>query len=80
MLHHPERKTFALPPALVRWTLCLLPVLVCLLAPLPASACTTCNRPLQEAIFGPGWAATLLKMLVPVCLVLGLVRLLYRLK
>ena len=80
MLHPPERKTFARPAALVRWTLCLLPVLVCLLAPLPASACTTCNRPLQEALFSPGWGVTLLKMLVPVGLVLGLVRLLYRLK
>ncbi len=80
MLHHPERKTFALPRVLVRRTLCLLPVLFCLLAPLPAGACTTCNRPLQEAIFGPAFPATLLKMLVPICLVLGLVRLLYRLK
>jgi hypothetical protein len=80
MLHHPERKPFALPPAAVRWTLCLLPVLICLLAPLPAPACTTCNRPLQEAIFGPGFPATLLKMLVPIGLILGLVRRLYRLK
>jgi hypothetical protein len=79
MLHHPERKTFSLSPA-GRRTLCLLPVLICLLAPSAAEACTTCNQPLQEALFSPGWAATLLKMLVPVCLVLGLVRLLYRLK
>jgi hypothetical protein len=55
-------------------------LLIGLFAPLAAEACTTCNRPLQEALFGPGWAVTLLKMLVPVCLVLGLVRLLYRLK
>ncbi len=80
MLHSLERKTFAPPPAVVRRTLRLLPVLAGLLAPLPARACTTCNRPLQEAIFDPGFPATLLKMLVPICVILVLVRLLYRLK
>lgn len=80
MLHHPERKAFAPRAAFVRLAGCLLPVLLSLLVPLPARACTTCNRPLQEAIFGPGFTPTLLKMLLPVLLVLVLVRLLYRLR
>ena len=80
MPRHPERRTFALPPAVVRRTLGWLSVLFSLLAPLPARACTTCNRPLQEAIFAPGFPATLLKMLLPILIILGLVRLLYRLK
>jgi hypothetical protein len=79
MLHHPERKAFAPRRAFVRLAGYLLP-LISLLATLPARACTTCNRPLQEAIFGPGFTPTLLKMLLPVLLVLVLVRLLYRLK
>ena len=80
MLHHPERKAFAPRPAFRRLAGYLLPVFISLLAPLPARACTTCNRPLQEAIFGPGFTPILLKMLLPVLLVLVLVRLLYRLK
>ena len=80
MLHHPERKAFLLHHACGRPARCLLPVLIGLLASLPARACTTCNRPLQDAIFGPGFTPTLLKMLLPLLLVLGLVRLLYRLK
>ena len=80
MLHPPKRKTFTLPPAVVRQALGLLTVLLSLLLPLPAQACTTCNRPLQEAIFGPDFPSTLLKMLLPIVLILALVRLLYRLK
>jgi hypothetical protein len=80
MLHHFQRKSIVLFPAAVRPALSLLPVLSSLLAPLPARACTTCNRPLQEALFGPGFTPTLLKMLLPILLILVLVRLLYRLK
>jgi hypothetical protein len=80
MLHPPERKAFVPHPAFLHPARYLLPVLFSLLAPLPARACTSCNRPLQEAIFGPGFTPTLLKMLLPVFLILVLVRLLYRLK
>ncbi len=79
MSHHPERKSFAPRSAFGRLAGGLLP-LISLLAPLPARACTTCNRPLREAVFGPGFTPTLLKMLLPVLLVLVLVRLLYRLR
>jgi|GEM_PF-3420377 len=78
MLHPPERKSFAAAP--VRRALCLLLVLVGTLSAGPGRACTTCNRPLQAAVFGPDFPATLLKMLLPVLLVLLLVRLLYRLR
>ena len=80
MLYHPERKKFALPPTALRRVLGLLPVLLSLFAQLPAQACTTCNRPLQEAIFGPEFLVTLLKMLLPIVVILVLVRLLYRVK
>ncbi len=50
------------------------------LATCPAWACTTCNRPLQEAILASGFSATLLKMLLPFLLIGLLVRFLYRLK
>ncbi len=78
MFHHPERKCFA--PASAPRTLVLLLTLAGTLAGLPARACTTCNRPLQEALFGSGFTPTLLKMLLPILLVLVLVRLLYRLR
>ena len=78
MQHAPERKSFAAAP--VRRPLCLLLALAGTLSAGPARACTTCNRPLQEALFGPGFTATLFKMLLPLLLVLLLVRLLYRLK
>jgi hypothetical protein len=47
---------------------------------LPAWACTTCNRPLQDAIFTADFPPTLLKMLLPLLLLVFLVRLLYRLR
>ena len=78
MPYPPQRKTFAV--ALIRRALCLLLALGGTLYAGPAQACTTCNRPLQTAIFGLDFPATLLKMLLPVFLVLLLVRLLYRLK
>lgn len=49
-------------------------------ASLPAQACTTCNRPLQEAIFTADFPPTLLKMLLPLLLLVFLVRRLYRLR
>ncbi len=78
MPYPPERKTFAAAP--VRRPLCLWLALVGTLSALPARACTTCNRPLQAALFGPDFPVILLKMLLPLLLVLLLVRLLYRLK
>ena len=69
---------FAAAP--VHRALCLLLALGGTLSALPARACTTCNRPLQAALFGPDFLSTLLKMLLPLLLVLLLVRLLYRLK
>jgi hypothetical protein len=78
MPYLPQRKTFVAAP--VRRSLCLLLALGGTLSALPARACTTCNRPLQAAIFEPDFPATLLKMLLPLLLVLLLVRLLYRLK
>jgi hypothetical protein len=47
---------------------------------LPARACTTCSRPLQDAIFTADFPPTLLKMLLPLLLLIFLVRLLYRLR
>jgi hypothetical protein len=78
MFHHPERKRFVQVSG--PRTLGMLLTLAGTLAGLPARACTTCNRPLQQALFGPGFTPTLLKMLLPILLVLMLVRLLYRLK
>ncbi len=49
-------------------------------ASLPARACTTCSRPLQDDIFTAEFSPTLLKMLLPLLLLVFLVRLLYRLR
>jgi hypothetical protein len=46
----------------------------------PALACTTCNQPLQEAIFGHDFAGIFLKMLLPFLLLGLVIRFLYRLK
>lgn len=49
-------------------------------ATLPAWACTTCNRPLQDAIFTADFPPTLLKMFLPLLLLAFVVRLLFRLR
>jgi hypothetical protein len=77
MFQHPKRIRFA---TAFRRLPGLLLTLAGTLASLPAQACTTCNRPLQQALFGPDFAPTLLKMLLPILLILVLVRLLYRLR
>jgi len=46
----------------------------------PAGACTTCNQPLQAALFTAGFPVLLLKMLLPLPLLGLLVRRLYRLR
>jgi hypothetical protein len=45
-----------------------------------ASACTTCNQPLQVAVFGHDFAGIFLKMLLPFLLLGLVIRFLYRLK
>ncbi len=47
---------------------------------LPAYACTTCNRPLQEAISGADFFGIFLKMMLPVLLLGLVIRFLYRLR
>jgi len=44
-------------------------LLLFLLASIPAIACTTCNRPLQAAIFDSGFGKLFLFMLLPFALV-----------
>jgi hypothetical protein len=53
------RKTFHLLPRLM--LLILLVLIICL----PASACTTCNRPLQAAIFDESFLKLFFYMLLP---------------
>ena len=53
---------------------------LCLLASLPAIACTTCNRPLQAAIFDTGFSKLFLFMLLPFVLVWAVAARLNKLK
>lgn len=51
-----------------------------LLISLPAIACTTCNRPLQAAIFDESFLKLLLYMLLPFVIIGAIVLRLHRLK
>ena len=46
----------------------------------PVLACTTCNQPLQEAIFRHDFTGIFLKMMLPVLLLGLVIRFLYRLR
>lgn len=63
-----------------RWLTTAVAVLLYGLNGLPARACTTCNRPLQGAIFGNEFFGILLKMMLPVLLLGLVIRYLYRLR
>ncbi len=51
-----------------------------LLLSLPALACTTCNRPLQAAIFDASFTRLFFYMLLPFALVWGIANRLHKLK